>query len=119
MKYLLSVKRWNIYWEFYTLLFAVSISLRSWIHITAFIKFPRFHYDHFVFQQAAGIFGHLKDTSLSVCSQDPTPDLAPDTLNALSALMVAQAQEAVYRKAVMSKSSVLYVYWLWIGICMD
>ncbi|XP_053408218.1 programmed cell death 6-interacting protein-like isoform X3 [Mercenaria mercenaria] len=53
-------------------------------------------------QQAAGIFGHLKDTSLSVCSQDPTPDLAPDTLNALTSLMLAQGQEAVYRKAATS-----------------
>jgi hypothetical protein len=31
-------------------------------------------------------------------SFDPTPDMNPDTLNALSALMVAQAQETIYRK---------------------
>jgi len=31
--------------------------------------------------------------------QDPTPDLLPDTLAALSAIMVAQAQEAIYIKA--------------------
>lgn len=48
---------------------------------------------------AAGIFGHLKDIVLSHVQQEPTPDLSPDTLNALSALMVAQAQEAIYRKA--------------------
>ncbi|XP_078334645.1 programmed cell death 6-interacting protein-like isoform X3 [Crassostrea virginica] len=51
------------------------------------------------FQLAAGIFGHLKDIVLSHVQQEPTPDLSPDTLNALSALMVAQAQEAIYRKA--------------------
>ncbi|KAK3106570.1 hypothetical protein FSP39_022711 [Pinctada imbricata] len=51
------------------------------------------------FQSAAGIYGHLKDIVLSHCNQEPTPDLNPDTLNALSSLMVAQAQEAIYRKA--------------------
>ncbi|XP_052245099.1 LOW QUALITY PROTEIN: programmed cell death 6-interacting protein-like [Dreissena polymorpha] len=61
------------------------------------------------FQQAAGIYGHLKDSSLSICSQDPTPDLAPDTLNALSSLMVAQGQEAVYRKAATSMKEVMVV----------
>jgi programmed cell death 6-interacting protein len=48
---------------------------------------------------AAGIYGHLKDIVLSHVQQEPTPDLSPDTLNALSSLMVAQAQEAIYRKA--------------------
>lgn len=52
---------------------------------------------------AAGIFGHLKDIVLSHVQQEPTPDLSPDTLNALSALMVAQAQEAIYRKAAAGK----------------
>ncbi|XP_061174111.1 programmed cell death 6-interacting protein-like isoform X2 [Saccostrea echinata] len=51
------------------------------------------------FQMASGIFGHLKDIVLSHVQQEPTPDLSPDTLNALSALIVAQAQEAIYRKA--------------------
>lgn len=55
------------------------------------------------FQMAAGIFGHLKDIVLSHVQQEPTPDLSPDTLNALSALMVAQAQEAIYRKAAADK----------------
>ena len=41
--------------------------------------------------------------TLSHVQQDPTPDMAPDTLNALSSLMVAQGQEAIYRKAATSK----------------
>lgn len=57
----------------------------------------------FLPQLAAGIFGHLKDIVLSHVQQEPTPDLSPDTLNALSALMVAQAQEAIYRKAAAGK----------------
>lgn len=32
--------------------------------------------------------------------QDPTPDLNPDTLGALSALMLAQAQEMFVHKAI-------------------
>ena len=56
---------------------------------------------HFVvnLQQSCGIFGHLKDTVLSSVQADPTPDLHPDTLNALSALMLAQAQDCIVRKA--------------------
>ncbi|XP_041371730.1 programmed cell death 6-interacting protein-like isoform X2 [Gigantopelta aegis] len=50
------------------------------------------------FQQSCGIFGHLKDIVMSHIQQDPTPDLSPDTLNALSALMLAQAQESIYKK---------------------
>ncbi|XP_052804277.1 programmed cell death 6-interacting protein-like isoform X2 [Mya arenaria] len=61
------------------------------------------------FQQAAGIFGQLKDSSLSICTQDPTPDFAPDTLNALAALMLAQGQEAIYRKAVMGMKEAMVV----------
>ncbi|XP_069122186.1 LOW QUALITY PROTEIN: programmed cell death 6-interacting protein-like [Argopecten irradians] len=53
--------------------------------------------------QAAGIYGHMKDVVLSHVQQDPTPDLNPDTLNALVALMLAQAQEAIYRKAASDK----------------
>lgn len=52
-----------------------------------------------LFQQAAGVFSKLKDTVLGMVQQEPTPDLMPDTLAALSALMVAQAQESVYTKA--------------------
>lgn len=52
-----------------------------------------------LFQQAAGIFSKLKDTVLGLVQQEPTPDLMPDTLIALSSLMVAQAQEAIYIKA--------------------
>ncbi|EJD74895.1 apoptosis-linked 2-interacting protein X 1 [Loa loa] len=51
------------------------------------------------FQQSAGIFAHLKDTILGIVQQEPTPDLMPDTLSVLSAIMLAQAQEAIYIKA--------------------
>ena len=35
--------------------------------------------------------------------QDPTPDLNPDTLAALSAVMLAQAQEMFVQKAIHGK----------------
>ncbi|KAJ4450416.1 hypothetical protein ANN_01840 [Periplaneta americana] len=53
-----------------------------------------------LFQQAAGIFNHLKGTVMLAIQQDPTPDLNPETLGALSALMLAQAQEIFVQKAI-------------------
>ena len=41
---------------------------------------------------------------LSSCGgQEPTPDLRPDTLHALSAIMLAQGQEVIARKALKDK----------------
>ena len=56
-----------------------------------------------MYQQAGGIFSSLKDSVMSHLQNDPTPDLHPDTLGALSALVVAQAQDCFYRKAVNDK----------------
>ncbi|XP_063911920.1 programmed cell death 6-interacting protein isoform X2 [Zophobas morio] len=53
-----------------------------------------------LFQQAAGIFSHLKSTVMLSIQQDPTPDLNPDTLGALSSLMLAQGQEIFVHKAI-------------------
>src|SRR4051794_19288927 len=52
-----------------------------------------------LFQQSAGVFAKMKDNVLGMVQQEPTPDLQPDALSALSALMLAQAQEAIYLKA--------------------
>lgn len=52
-----------------------------------------------LFQQAAGVFAQLRDTVLGLVQQDPTSDLLPDTLAALSMIMTAQAQESFYIKA--------------------
>lgn len=59
-----------------------------------------------LFQQAAGIFAHLKATVMVAIHQEPTPDLNPDTLHALSQLMLAQAQEIFVKKAVQGKSNI-------------
>lgn len=56
-----------------------------------------------LFQQAAGVFAQLRDTVLGLVHQEPTPDLLPDTLSAISAVMLAQAQEAIYIKAAKDK----------------
>lgn len=53
-----------------------------------------------LFQLSAGIFNHLKGTVMLAIQQDPTPDLNPDTLAALSAIMLAQAQEMFVQKAI-------------------
>lgn len=52
-----------------------------------------------LFQQAAGIFGHLKSAAPAL-GQEPTPDLSPDTLHVLSNLMLTQAQEIFVIKAI-------------------
>lgn len=51
-------------------------------------------------QSAAGIFNHLKGIVHSAVQQEPTPDLQPETLTALSSLCVAQAQEVIAVKAI-------------------
>ncbi|XP_063368295.1 programmed cell death 6-interacting protein [Cydia amplana] len=51
-------------------------------------------------QQAAGVFSHLKGSVMGAVHQEPTPDLQPDTLQALAALMLAQAQEVIAYKCI-------------------
>ena len=51
-------------------------------------------------QHAASNFSHLKTGVMSAIHQEPTPDLNPETLAALSQLMQAQAQEAFVLKAI-------------------
>ncbi|XP_038221651.1 programmed cell death 6-interacting protein-like [Zerene cesonia] len=51
-------------------------------------------------QQAAGIFTYLKGNIMLAVHQETTPDLNPDTLNALSQLMLAQAQEVIAYKCI-------------------
>ncbi|KAK7067282.1 Rhophilin, Rho GTPase binding protein [Halocaridina rubra] len=53
-----------------------------------------------LFQSAGGIFSHLKGIVHASVQQEPTPDLQPDTLAALSSLCLAQAQEVVTVKAI-------------------
>lgn len=51
-------------------------------------------------QQSAGIFAHLKGVTPFAIPQEPTPDLNPETLQVLSNLMLAQAQEIFVLKAI-------------------
>lgn len=51
------------------------------------------------FQQASGVLSYMRSNVVSGIQCDPTPDLQPDTLNALSQLMLAQAQDCFVRKA--------------------
>ncbi|OWA50797.1 Programmed cell death 6-interacting protein [Hypsibius exemplaris] len=51
------------------------------------------------FQLASGTFQFIKDHVVSVIPQGPTPDFTQDTLDALVALMLAQAQEVCFMKA--------------------
>lgn len=51
-------------------------------------------------QQSAGIFLHLRGVTPFAIPQEPTPDLNPETLQVLSNLMLAQAQEIFVMKAI-------------------
>jgi len=53
-----------------------------------------------LFQQSAGILNYLKSAAPAAISQEPTPDLNPETLTVLSNLMIAQAQETFIVKAI-------------------
>ncbi|XP_012281249.1 programmed cell death 6-interacting protein isoform X2 [Orussus abietinus] len=53
-----------------------------------------------LFQQSAGIFNYLKGNVMLAIQQEPTPDMSPETLSALSALMLAQGQEIFVYKAI-------------------
>jgi len=51
-------------------------------------------------QQASGIFTHIVTMMQTTLPVAPTRDLSPDALTALSALMLAEAQECFIRKAI-------------------
>lgn len=51
-------------------------------------------------KKSAGILTDLKDDIMLMDQKELTADLMPDTLSALQALMIAQAQESIYLKAV-------------------
>lgn len=53
-----------------------------------------------LFQQSAGIFNNLKGAVPAAIPQEPTSDFTPEALNALSSLMLAQAQEIFVFKAI-------------------
>lgn len=52
------------------------------------------------FQQSSGIFEYLRSNILLAVHAETTPDLQPDALAALAALMLAQAQELVVHKCI-------------------
>ncbi|XP_061411121.1 programmed cell death 6-interacting protein isoform X1 [Lethenteron reissneri] len=51
------------------------------------------------YQQASGCFLQIKESVLSALNREPTVDISPDTVGALSVIMLAQAQEVFYMKA--------------------
>ncbi|KAJ8724698.1 hypothetical protein PYW08_016172 [Mythimna loreyi] len=53
-----------------------------------------------LFQQAAGVFSFLKANIMMAVHQETTPDLHPETLDALAKLMLAQAQEVIAYKCI-------------------
>ncbi|XP_022054356.1 programmed cell death 6-interacting protein isoform X2 [Acanthochromis polyacanthus] len=55
------------------------------------------------YQLASGAFGHIKDTVLSALNREPTGDISPETVGALSLIMLAQAQEVFFLKATSDK----------------
>eukprot|EP00882_Tetradesmus_deserticola_P007422 GHRQ01007820.1.p1 GENE.GHRQ01007820.1~~GHRQ01007820.1.p1 ORF type:complete len:451 (+),score=222.51 GHRQ01007820.1:112-1464(+) len=58
-----------------------------------------------LFQEAAGMFGHLKENEASKIDNPRPVDLSPECLGMMEKLMMAQAQECVYHKAKMDKKS--------------
>ena len=65
-------------------------------------------------QTSAGIFSYLKANVMGAIQQEPTPDLNPETLGALAALMLAQAQEIFLLKVVFIMSSLFYLNFVYL-----
>ena len=57
-------------------------------------------------QSAAAIFNYLRSSVIGALQQEPTPDMNPETLAALSSLMLAEAQEIFVIKV---KKNVFYL----------
>jgi programmed cell death 6-interacting protein len=55
------------------------------------------------YQLAAGAFAYIRDNSLTTTRNDCTSDMFPETLSFLIAIMLAQAQEIFYMKAIKEK----------------
>lgn len=55
------------------------------------------------FQLAASCYSFIRDNALTATRSDCTSDLYPDTLSVLISIMLAQAQEVFYQKAVKDK----------------
>ena len=56
-----------------------------------------------LYQLAAGAFASIRDSSLSTTRSDCTSDLFPETLTVLISIMLAQAQEIFFFKAIKDK----------------
>jgi len=56
-----------------------------------------------LYQQAAGCYSYIRDHALTATRSDCTWDLYPESLSCLIAIMLAQAQEVFYLKAVDNK----------------
>jgi hypothetical protein len=61
------------------------------------------------YQLATGAFSFIRDNALTATRSDCTSDLYPDTLGVLISIMLAQAQEVFYYKAVKDKMKDLTV----------
>jgi len=61
------------------------------------------------YQLAAGTFSFIRDNALTATRSDCTSDLYPDTLSVLISIMLAQAQEVFYNKAVKDRMKDLTV----------
>ena len=61
------------------------------------------------YQLAAGAFSFIRDNALTATRSDCTSDLYPDTLSVLISIMLAQAQEVFYNKAVKDRMKDLTV----------
>ena len=62
-----------------------------------------------LYQLAAGAFTYIRDSSLTTTRNDCTSDLFPETLTCLISLMLAQAQEIFYYKAIKDKMRELII----------
>ncbi|CAG0918964.1 unnamed protein product [Notodromas monacha] len=90
----------GLHFEIFCILFNIAAAQSQMLSSEGFPGDEELRVGTRTYQQLAGYLCTVQDNVALFCYDEPTPDIRIDTLNALSSLMLAQAQELVLMKAI-------------------